>query len=70
MIPSQQGMMLEAAMAFEHIIKNPKSSVKTKVQWREGGWEGRGRGGEGGREGGVGGWVGGEREGGWHCVLL
>lgn len=33
MIPSQQGMMLDTAMAFEHIIKNPKSSVKTKVQW-------------------------------------
>ena len=28
MIPSQQPMMLEAAMAFEHIIKNPKAGVR------------------------------------------
>lgn len=28
MIPSQQPMMLEAAMAFEHIIKNPTGSSK------------------------------------------
>ncbi len=28
MIPSQQAMMLEAALAFEHIIKNPKAGVK------------------------------------------
>ncbi len=28
MIPSQQAMMLEAALAFEHIIKNPKSGAK------------------------------------------
>ena len=29
MIPSQQAMMLEAAMAFEHIIKNPKAGTKS-----------------------------------------
>ena len=28
MIPSQQAMMLEAAMAFEHLIKNPKAGSK------------------------------------------
>lgn len=28
MIPSQQAMMLDAAMAFEHIIKNPTVGVK------------------------------------------
>ena len=29
MIPSQQALMLEAAMAFESIIKNPKAGTKT-----------------------------------------
>ncbi len=28
MIPSQQAMMLEAAIAFENIIKNPKMGAK------------------------------------------
>ncbi len=28
MIPSQQAMMLEAALTFEHIIKNPKLGAK------------------------------------------
>lgn len=28
MIPSQQAMMLEAAMAFEHIIKNPRTGLR------------------------------------------
>ncbi|XP_013392185.1 cytoplasmic dynein 2 heavy chain 1, partial [Lingula anatina] len=30
MIPSQQSMMLESALAFEKIIKNPKSGAKVK----------------------------------------
>ena len=47
MIPSQQAMMLEAAMAFEHIIKNPKAGSKTSSsEVREEGSGGR----EGGRE--------------------
>ena len=32
MIPSQQSMMLDAAMAFEHIIKNPKAGAKTSTE--------------------------------------
>ena len=38
MIPSQQAMMLDSALAFERLIKNPKhgskdSSGKTQVTW-------------------------------------
>lgn len=54
MIPSQQAMMLEAAMAFEHLIKNPKAGSKAGSEVRkEGWWEGKGeeRGEEGGRGG-------------------
>ena len=32
MIPSQQAMMLDAAMAFEHIIKNPKAGAKSNSE--------------------------------------
>lgn len=32
MIPSQQAMMLEAAMAFEHVIKNPKIGTRNEVK--------------------------------------
>ncbi|XP_025088458.1 cytoplasmic dynein 2 heavy chain 1-like isoform X3 [Pomacea canaliculata] len=31
MIPSQQAMMLESALAFERLVKNPKSGVKSKA---------------------------------------
>ena len=34
MIPSQQAMMLEAAMAFEHLIKNPKAGSKVGKEVR------------------------------------
>ena len=27
MIPSQQSMMLDAALALEHIIKNPRAAI-------------------------------------------
>ena len=49
MIPSQQAMMLEAAMAFEHLIKNPKAGskagkeVRRRKKERENGGERRGR---------------------------
>ena len=32
MIPSQQPMMLDAALAFENIIKNPKAGAKTSSE--------------------------------------
>ena len=32
MIPSQQPMMLDAALAFESIIKNPKAGAKTNSE--------------------------------------
>ena len=46
MIPSQQAMMLEAAMAFEHLIKNPKAGSKAAKEVRrrrekERGWRER-----------------------------
>ena len=31
MIPSQQPMLLEAALQFEHIIKHPKADADSKV---------------------------------------
>ena len=34
MIPSQQAMMLEAAMAFEYLIKNPKAGRKAGKEVR------------------------------------
>lgn len=45
MIPSQQAMMLEAAMAFEHIIKNPKigaRNIGSEVVYEMGGEGGGG----------------------------
>jgi len=52
MIPSQQAMMLEAAMAFEHLIKNPKAGSKAGSEVRKegcgmGGERGEGAGGDG-----------------------
>ena len=35
MIPSQQPMMLDAALAFENIIKNPKAGAKTTNEVNE-----------------------------------
>lgn len=39
MIPSQQPMMLDAALAFESIIKNPKAGAKTISEVTELDWQ-------------------------------
>ncbi len=39
MIPSQQPMMLDAALAFESIIKKPKAGAKTISEVTELDWQ-------------------------------